>query len=342
MRRLAPKSVINEVFDLPGSGRSGQELRDFTDPSNRTIYRIYTVSGVRIRPNTLNTTQTRTGPTGFDAGAFIAGDSGSSDGQRALSTAMRNPSDVAVAGNGDLYILDQGNQRVLWVPDPNNINALNFRVAGPFVGNSGDPRSTQLMNPRHVLAAPDGALLVADSDRSVVRRIDPDGGFADVIAGTGNRGGFFDDDNGAATSIPLGWPTGLALGPDGSLYIADRGRHMIFRLKDGQISRFAGTGRADFLGPSGYSPEGRPARDEPLYSPAGWPSPRTAPSTSRTPSTAASAGSTPAATSSPSPAPGPTATTGTARPATAPSSSSPRRSRWGRTGRSTSPTPATP
>ncbi len=269
VRRLAPKSVINEVFDLPGSGRSGQELRDFTDPSNRTIYRIYTVSGVRIRPNTLNTTQTRTGPTGFDAGAFIAGDSGSSDGQRALSTAMRNPSDVAVAGNGDLYILDQGNQRVLWVPNPNNVNALNFRVAGPFVGNSGDPRSTQLMNPRHVLAAPDGALLVADSDRSVVRRIEPDGGFADVIAGTGNRGGFFDDDTGAATSIPLGWPTGLAMGPDGSLYIADRGRHMIFRVKDGQLSRFAGTGRADFLGPSGFSPEGRPARDEPLYSPSG-------------------------------------------------------------------------
>jgi trimeric autotransporter adhesin len=174
---------------------------------------------------------------------------------------------VAVAGNGDLYILDQGNQRVLWVPNPDNYNALNYRVAGPYVGNSGDPRSTQLMNPRYVLAAPDGALLVADSDRSVVRRIEPDGGFADVIAGTGNKGGFFDDDNGAATSIPLGWPTGLALGPDGSLYIADRGRHMIFRLQNGQISRFAGTGRADFLHPSGYSAEGRPAREESLYSP---------------------------------------------------------------------------
>jgi len=260
VRRLAPESVINEVFNLPGSGRPGQELREFSDAANRTIYRIYTVSGVRIAPGAKSP---------GDFGGFLAGDSGSSDGQRALSTAMRYPSDVAVAGNGDLYILDQGNQRVLWVPGPNNINALNFRVAGPFVGNSGAPLSTQLMNPRHILPAPDGSLYVADSDRSVVRRINPDGGFADVVAGTGYRAGTFDDDTGPATSIPLGWPTGLALGPDGSLYIADRGRHMIFRLQDGQITRVAGTGRADFLLPSGYSPEGRPARDEPLYSPGG-------------------------------------------------------------------------
>ncbi|HEX2517102.1 MAG TPA: hypothetical protein VH257_20525, partial [Chloroflexota bacterium] len=258
VRRLAPKSVINEVFNLPGSGRPGQELREFSDPANRTIYRIYTVAGIRIAPGAKSPN---------DFGGFLAGDSGSSDGQRALGTAMRNPSDVAVAGNGDVYILDQGNQRVLWVPGPNNINALSFRVAGPFVGNSGAPGSIQLMNPRYVMAAPDGSVYVADSDRSVVRRIDPDGGFSDVIAGTGYRGGNFDDDTGPATSIPLGWPTGLALGPDGSLYIADRGRHMIFRLQNGQITRFAGTGRADFLLPSGYSPEGRPARDEPLYSP---------------------------------------------------------------------------
>ncbi len=177
----------------------------------------------------------------------------------------------------------------------------------------------------------------------MVRRIEPDGGFADVVAGTGYRGGNFDDDTGAATSIPLGWPTGLAMGPDGSLYIADRGRHMIFRLKDGQITRFAGTGRADFLGPSGYSPEGRPARDQPLYSPCG-----VAVAPDGTVYIADTLNSR-------------IRRVDTGRQhlhhrrhrglrlqrrrqvrAPAPSSSSPPRSRWGRTGRSTSPTPATP
>ena len=74
VRRLAPKSVINEVFNLPGSGRPGQELREFSDPANRTIYRIYTVSGIRIRPGAKSPN---------DFGGFLAGDSGSSDGQRA-------------------------------------------------------------------------------------------------------------------------------------------------------------------------------------------------------------------------------------------------------------------
>ena len=260
VRRLAPRSVINNVFDLPGANRSGQTLTDYKDPVGRSIYRVYTVAGVRQEPGAKSA---------GDFGGFIAGDSGSADGQNAHATAMRYPSDVAVAPTGDLFVLDQGNLRVLWIPNPDSYNSPAYRVAGAYNGNSGTPGSIDLRNPRHVLAAPDGSLWVADSDRSVVRRIAPDGQSSDVVAGTGNRGGNFDPDSGAATTVPLGWPTGLALGPDGSVYIADRGRHIIFRLKDGQLSRYAGNGRADFLGPTGYSSEGRPANQEPLNSPAG-------------------------------------------------------------------------
>ncbi|MDQ3701547.1 MAG: SMP-30/gluconolactonase/LRE family protein, partial [Chloroflexota bacterium] len=163
----------------------------------------------------------------------------------------------------------QGNQRVLWVQNPNSVNALAYRVAGAYQGDSGAPLSTQLMNPRHVLAAPDGSLYVADSDRSVVRRLSPDGSFWDVVAGTGSRAGTFDPDSGVATQISLGQPTGLGLGPDGSLYIADRGVHKIFRVQNGEISRVAGTGRGEFLSATGFSAEGQRATEEPLYAPGG-------------------------------------------------------------------------
>jgi streptogramin lyase len=260
VRRLAPKEVINRDLNLPGADRPGQDLKDFTDASNRTIYRIYTVAGVRLRPGVKSPN---------DFGGFVAGDSGSADALPARSTAMRYPSGVTLGPDGTLYILDQGNLRVLMVPNPGSLNAVAYRVAGAYNGNSGDPRSTQVMNPRHVLASPDGSLWVADSDRSVVRRISPDGAFADVVAGTGNRGGAFDPDSTLPpTQTNLVWPTGTAVGPDGSVYIADRGAHKIFRIQGNTITRFAGTGRADFLLPSGYSAEGRPATEDPLYSPA--------------------------------------------------------------------------
>jgi sugar lactone lactonase YvrE len=259
VRRLMPKDVVKKVYDLPGAGRNGQDLTDFKGPAGRTIYRIMTAAGERLPPGVKSPS---------DPGGFIYGDGNAADGQPARSIALRVPSDVAVAPNGDLYILDQGNLRVLWVPSP-GLDAPAYRVAGAYHGDSGDPRSTQLLHPRHVLPGPDGSLYVADSDRSVVRKLRPDGGFGDVVAGTGRRAGAFEEDSGPARQVSLGWPTGLAWGPDGSLYIADRGVHKIFRLKDGSLTRVAGTGRADYLGPSGFSPDGRPATQEPLSSPSG-------------------------------------------------------------------------
>ncbi len=110
-----------------------------------------------------------------------------------------------------------------------------------------------------------------------MRKINPDGSFGDVVAGSGNRGGTFEPDNIIATEANLAWPTGLALGPDGSLYIADRGAHKIRKvspgpdgtLRRGLITTVAGTGRSDYQNETGYSPEGQPATQEPLNSPSG-------------------------------------------------------------------------
>ncbi|MEJ7664500.1 MAG: hypothetical protein WKG07_35800 [Hymenobacter sp.] len=65
--RLASRDVLNRVFNFPGENRSGQELTDFKDAINRTIYRIYTVAGVRFQPGA---------KTPGDFGGFLPGDSG--------------------------------------------------------------------------------------------------------------------------------------------------------------------------------------------------------------------------------------------------------------------------
>ena len=61
------------------------------------------------------------------------------------------------------------------------------------------------------------------------------------MAGSGLRGCY--GDGGAATAAGLAMPNGLALGPEGSLYIADTANSRIRRVTPaGVITTFAGTG----------------------------------------------------------------------------------------------------
>jgi serine/threonine-protein kinase len=89
--------------------------------------------------------------------------------------------------------------------------------------------------------APDGSLYVADAGAHRVRRVDP-AGIITTVAGVGERG--CTGDGGPATAAALAAPSGLAVGPEGSLYIADASNNRIRRVTpDGRITTYAGNGR---------------------------------------------------------------------------------------------------
>jgi sugar lactone lactonase YvrE len=95
---------------------------------------------------------------------------------------------------------------------------------------------------------------------SAVWRIAADGSAA-MIAGTGVPG--FSGDGEPASAAQLNGPSGVTLGRDGSLYIADTMNHRVRRMApDGTISTFAGTGV------SGFSGDGGPATAAQLSFPA--------------------------------------------------------------------------
>lgn len=93
-----------------------------------------------------------------------------------------------------------------------------------------------------------GNLYFADTMRQQVYESSLAGALS-VVAGTGVQG--YSGDGGAAISAELNSPQGVAVGPDGTLYIADTGNQRIRAVKGGVISTFAGTGVTGFAGDGG-------------------------------------------------------------------------------------------
>jgi sugar lactone lactonase YvrE len=140
-----------------------------------------------------------------------------------------------------------------------------FTIAGGdghgFTGDGNLATGASLDGPAGVVAAIDGAVVVADTINQRIRRIDPFGRIR-TIAGNGKRG--FSGDGGAATGASLQDPTALALGKDGSLFVADSGNNRIRVIhRDGTIATLAGT--AD----QGFSGDGGPASAAQVNGPAG-------------------------------------------------------------------------
>jgi sugar lactone lactonase YvrE len=93
-----------------------------------------------------------------------------------------------------------------------------------------------------------GNLYFADTNRQAVYESSLAGALT-VVAGNGVQG--FSGDGGAATSAELDSPQGVAVGADGTLYIADTGNERIRAVSAGQISTFAGNGSVGFAGDGG-------------------------------------------------------------------------------------------
>ncbi|MFJ6675931.1 hypothetical protein ACIQMJ_32935 [Actinosynnema sp. NPDC091369] len=92
-----------------------------------------------------------------------------------------------------------------------------------------------------VAGGPDGSRYYSDAEGNRVVKIAPDGSDS-PFAGTGESG--FGGDGAAAAQALLNHPTGLDVGPDGSVYVADSGNHRVRRIDpNGVITTVAGNGR---------------------------------------------------------------------------------------------------
>jgi sugar lactone lactonase YvrE len=166
-----------------------------------------------------------------------------------------SPADVAMAPNGDLYVLDW------FAGDVKVIDFATNHLKTPPIQQS-NPEITQGMAfPRSMAPYGDGTLIIADTGNNVLQRLDPSTGNLTRFAGSGTRG--FDGDGGPSTEASLKGPRGVVIDENGNVYIADSANHRIRRIDaiTGVITTIAGNGE------HGSTGDGGPALEATMVSP---------------------------------------------------------------------------
>jgi serine/threonine-protein kinase len=108
--------------------------------------------------------------------------------------------------------------------------------------------------PRALVIASDGSLLVANNGTNQILRRASESALT-ILAGSGRVG--FSGDGSPATKAALDDPGGLAVAPNGTVYIADTGNNRIRAVSSsGTITTAAGNGRAGLSGAGGPATRG--------------------------------------------------------------------------------------
>lgn len=222
----------------------------------------------------------------FESVSFIAGTGGrdfSGDGGPATDALLDLPCGIRTGEDGTIYLGDMANQRIRAIDTDGIIDTVAGTGEHGFNGD-GAALETMLASPALQRAEPafkmdywGGDIYLADTHNGRVRVFDIDAGTITTIAGMGETpegsdngtsctsGCGYSGDGGPALEAMLDTPSDVAVGPDGTVYVADTENSCIRAITtDGIIDTFAGV-----CGSAGYGGDHGPATDALLHRPFG-------------------------------------------------------------------------
>jgi sugar lactone lactonase YvrE len=225
-------------------------------------------------PDTRRAAATQSGPSGIIDTVAGNGDEGIGGYGGTASPEMVNPVATVFDNASNMYIADRGGQNVLkWADATGEWSVYAGVGQGGYSGDKGPATKAMLNEPSGLAIDAEGDLLIADSRNNVIRKVTAKTGIITTIAGNGEGAGgdaspeqcYLRIDGVKATASPLCSPSGVAVGPTGSIYIADT-LNSVIRLVEpanGIISTVAGNGVYAYAGDEG------PAIDASLAYPLG-------------------------------------------------------------------------
>ncbi len=272
-------NVINTLVDKAGAlGFTGDggvataaetdgPVGIFADASGNLL--IADTGNQRIRSVTAGTTPTIT---------TIAGGSMGGDGGLPTAATLANPWDVAEDGSGNLYIVDQGNNRIRKITAPGLNNAVISTVAGNgsagYTGDGGLATSATLNAPSGIAIGSNNVLFIADSNNLVIRAVNL--GTSSITLGTvviapGDIATVFGNgqscnpttascgDDGPALGASFAFPLFIGLDPSNNVFVSDyqAARIREWNVSENRVTNPAGTGAAGYKGVGGLGNEAR-------------------------------------------------------------------------------------
>lgn len=195
---------------------------------------------VEMKNHIVRCVEKKTGKIRTIAGTGTAGFSG--DGGPAIKAQMKSPHSIALDDRQGLYVADIGNHRIRRIDlQTGTITTIagNEKVQLPQDGQRAE--GNPIRGPR-ALYYRDQTLWIALREGHSVWRLDLTSGTLHHVAGSGIKG--FAGDNGAPKKAQFNGPKGIALGPQGNVYVVDTENQAIRKidLQNKRITTVAGQG----------------------------------------------------------------------------------------------------
>ena len=185
----------------------------------------------------------------------------SGDGGPATAAELYLPVAVTLDHSGNLYIADEGNNRIRKVTPSGIISTVAGTGTAGYSGDGGAATAAAINSPWAVAVDSTGNMIIADRANNRLRRVNTSG-IITTIAGNGTAG--FAADGSVATSSMICTPEGVVLDASGNIYFSDHGNNRIRKItSSGLLYTLAGNGTG------GFSGDGGAATSAEIYSPCG-------------------------------------------------------------------------
>jgi streptogramin lyase len=154
------------------------------------------------------------------------------DGGPLKDATFAGPRAVAFGPDGHLYVVEREGNSVRRI-DLAKGTITRFAGTGKkgYSGDGGPAKDATFDGPKEIGIDRDGNVYVVDTENEAIRRIDAKSGIVTTVAGKGRTKTPGLGDGGPATAATLGRPHGVAVGPDGGVYVGDTNSHRVRKVK---------------------------------------------------------------------------------------------------------------
>jgi streptogramin lyase len=245
IRKVTPDGRIKTIAGTGEKGWSGDggpaTAAKLTDPYEVQLDASGDVFWVERSSHTVRRLNQKTGIISTVAGTGTAGFSG--DGGPAAQAQLSQPHSIGFDKAGDLYICDVSNHRIRKVALKSGTISTFSGTGERLTAADGAPiAGAALHGPRALAFDKAGNLWLALREGNMVLKLDLAKGLIHHVAGTGAKG--FSGNGGPAKNATFNGPKGIAVAPNGNVYVVDTENHAIrmIDVKKGTLELVAGTG----------------------------------------------------------------------------------------------------